>query len=76
MSLSARLFIAMALTAFVAAPAFSQNAPEKKPKMSPGTIAMSDRAAVNNRATCTREAKEMKLGYFKRRAFIKNCMKR
>jgi hypothetical protein len=75
MSRVAGIFVAVALTAFVAAPAFSQTAPEK-PKRSPGEMATMDRAAVNNRATCTREAKEMKLGYFKRRAFIRNCMKR
>jgi hypothetical protein len=75
MSLRARFFIAVALTAFVAAPAFSQTEAEK-PKMSPGAMATSDRAAISNRATCTREAKEMKLGYFKRQAFIRNCMKR
>ena len=67
--------IVAVLTAFVVAPAFSQNAPEN-PKRSPGMMATLDRAAEQNRATCTREAKEMKLGYFKRRAFIKNCMKR
>ena len=76
MSLRAVIFASLALTVFAVAPAFSQTAPEKKPKRSPGEMAVMDRAAVNNRATCTREAKEMKLGYFKRRAFIKNCMKR
>jgi hypothetical protein len=68
------IFVAVALTAF-AAPAFSQTAPEKV-KRSPGEMATMGRAAIQNRATCTREAKAMKLGYFKRRSFIKNCMKR
>jgi hypothetical protein len=76
MSFRIGVIVAVALTAFAAAPAFSQTAPEKKLKMSPGAMATIDRAAINNRATCTREAKDMKLGYFKRRAFIKNCMKR
>jgi hypothetical protein len=75
MSLRAGLSIAVALTAFVAAPAFSQTAAEK-PKNNPGTMATMDRAANGNRAACTREAKEMKLGYFKRKPFIKNCMRR
>ena len=73
MSLRAGFFIAVALTAFVAAPAFSQTAPEKK---SPGAMATTDRAEIQNRATCEREAKAMKLGYFKRKSFIKNCMRR
>ena len=75
MSRVAGVFIAVALTAFVAAPAFSQSAAEK-PKMSPGAMATNDRAANSNRATCEREAKERKLGYFKRKTFIKNCMRR
>jgi hypothetical protein len=75
MSLRAGLFIVVALTAFAAAPAFSQTAAEK-PKMSPGAMATSDRAANGNRATCEREAKERKLGYFKRKTFVKNCMRR
>ena len=75
MSRVAGLFIAVALTAFVAAPAFSQTAAEK-PKNNPGTMATMDRAANGNRAACTREAKERKLGYFKRKTFIKNCMRR
>ena len=70
------IFACVTLAALAATPAFSQTAPEKKPHMSPGAMAATDRAAINNRATCTREAKEMKLGYFKRRAFIKNCMRR
>ncbi|HZM07905.1 MAG TPA: hypothetical protein VFC11_05550 [Methylocella sp.] len=74
MSLRAGLFIAVALTAFVAAPAFSQTA--EKPKNNPGTMATMDRAANGNRAVCEREAKERKLGYFKRKTFIKNCMRR
>ena len=35
-----------------------------------------DRAAIHNRASCERESKERKLSYWKRRTFIKNCMKR
>jgi hypothetical protein len=69
------IFAAVALTAFAAAPAFSQTAPEKM-KKSPGEMATMDRATVQNRATCQREAKEQKLNYLQRRRFIKNCMNR
>jgi hypothetical protein len=75
MSLPLKIFVAMALTACTAAPAFSQSAPEKS-KVSPGTMATIDRAAIQNRAACEREAKALKLGYFKRKRFIKNCMSR
>jgi len=59
------------LTAFAAAPAFSQ----EKSKKSPGTMATIDRAANQNRAICAREAKAQKLHFFKRRHFMKACMK-
>ena len=67
------LFAVVTLAALAATPAFSQTAPEKK---SPGAMAAIDRATVLNRASCEREAKAMKLGYFKRKSFIKNCMRR
>ena len=71
-----RIGIALvALAVFAATPAFSQSAPEKY-KMSPGAMAAISRATIQNRETCKREAKDLKLGYFKRRSFIKNCMKR
>ena len=69
------IIVALALAAFTVAPCFSQSAPEKSNK-SPGTMATMDRAAIHNRASCERESKEQKLSYWKRRAFIKNCMKR
>lgn len=75
MSPRAGLLIAVALTAFVAAPALAEN-PTEKPKNNPGVMATMDRVANGNRAACTREAKERKLGYFKRKTFIKNCMRR
>ncbi len=67
------LFALVMLAALAATPAFSQNAPEKK---SPGAMAATDRADIQNRASCEREAKALKLGYFKRKSFIKNCMRR
>jgi hypothetical protein len=75
MSFRISVVVAVALTAFAAAPAFSQSAPENSRK-NPGSMATIDRAAIQNRAACEREAKERKLGYFKRKTFIKNCMKR
>jgi hypothetical protein len=69
------ILVAVALTAFTAAPCFSQSAPENS-KKSPGAMATIDRAAIQNRASCEREAKALKLSYWKRRSFIKNCMKR
>jgi len=65
----------MAFTTFTAAPCFSQSAPEKSNKNS-GAMATIDRAAIQNRTNCEREAKAQKLKYWKRRVFIKNCMNR
>jgi hypothetical protein len=73
MALRRIVFVCVALTAFAAGPAFSETALEKK---SPGAMAAIDRAEIQNRAACEREAKAMKLGYFKRKSFVKNCMRR
>jgi hypothetical protein len=44
-----------------------------KPK-SPGEIAATDRAAMEKKADCTRQAKEQKLGLLARRKFVKVCV--
>jgi hypothetical protein len=75
MSPRLRIVLTVALVAFAPAPAFSQSAPETS-RNSPGAMATMDRAANQNRASCEREAKEQKLSFWKRRTFIKNCMKR
>jgi hypothetical protein len=60
------------VTVFAAAPSFAQ----EKSKNSPGTMATIARADNQNRATCRRQAREQKIGLLKRRAFMKECMKR
>jgi len=55
-------------------PALAQPAPSKP--RSPGEIAAADRIAMEKRAGCQREARALKLGYFDRRRYIKECMKR
>jgi hypothetical protein len=69
------IFALVVLTAFAAAPAFSQSAPDKS-KKSPGEIAATDLAANQTRANCRGEAKALKLSYLQRRHFVKNCMNR
>ena len=59
---------------FTVVPALSQPAPAKP--RSPGEIAAADRIANEKRANCQREARALKLSYFKRRGYVKECMKR
>jgi hypothetical protein len=42
---------------------------------SPGTIATASRVLAARQANCRAQAKEQKPGYFKRRAFVRACMK-
>ena len=55
-------------------PALAQPAPSKP--RSPGEIAAADRIVMTERANCLREARALRLGYFKRRGYIKECLKR
>ena len=54
-------------------PALAQYNP--KPT-SPGVIAAADRARMEKRAACDREARIQKLPFWKRRSFVKSCIKR
>lgn len=45
-----------------------------KPK-SPGEIAAASKLLAEKNADCQRQAKEQKLGFLKRRSFVRNCMK-
>jgi hypothetical protein len=45
-----------------------------KPK-SPGEIAAASRLLAEKNADCQRQAKEQKLGFLKRRSFVRDCMK-
>ena len=55
-------------------PALAQTAPSKP--RSPGEIAASDRLVLTKPENCKREARALKLGYFDRRRYLKECMKR
>jgi hypothetical protein len=55
-------------------PALAQTAPPKP--RSPGEIAAADRLVLTKRENCKREARALKLGYFERRRYIKECLKR
>jgi hypothetical protein len=61
------------LGALGAGAAFAQSTPPK-PK-SPGEIAAASRLLVEKNADCLRQAKEQKLGFLKRRSFMRACMK-
>jgi hypothetical protein len=74
MSRFPRIVTLALLTAFVAMPALAQSAPVK-PK-NPGEIAAADKLAMEKRANCEREARVNKLSYFKRRQFVKGCIRR
>jgi hypothetical protein len=69
-----RLFACMTIFWFGLLPAFSQVVPAKP--RSPGEIAAADRLAMAKRASCQQEARAQKLGYFKRRSYVKECVKR
>ncbi len=43
---------------------------------SPGEIAAADRARMEKRAACDREARTQKMTFWKRRSFVKSCIKR
>ena len=66
--------IAMLATLAAAAPALAQTAPVK-PK-SPGEIAAADRGAAEKRHNCLIEARAQKLSFFKRRQYVRGCVKR
>ncbi len=57
-----------------AAPAFAQTAPVKP--RSPGEIAAADKIAMEKRHNCEVEARAQKLSFFKRRQYIRGCVKR
>jgi hypothetical protein len=69
-----RLIACLGFLAFVLVPAFAQTAP-KKPK-SPGEMAAADRIATEKRDACLHEARAQKLSFFKRRAYVRECVKR
>jgi len=64
----------VAVFCFGLIPALAQPAPTKP--RSPGEIAAADRIVMTKRHTCQREARALKLGYFKRRSYVKECLKR
>jgi hypothetical protein len=70
MSRLLRVFALAALATCVAAPVRAQTA---KPQ-SPGEMATMDRAAIQNRSACDREARAKKLSYLKRRRFVRDCV--
>jgi len=73
----AQLVRALALSAMFllgTAPAIPQSAPSKP--RSPGEIAAADRAAMEKRAACQREARAEKLSFLQRRRFVQSCIKR
>jgi hypothetical protein len=69
-----RIFVCTVLLLFAASPSFAQY-PAPKPT-SPGEIAAADKAAVEKRAACQREARAQKLSYLKRRQFVRGCVRR
>jgi hypothetical protein len=69
-----RIVACLGFFAFALAPALAQTAP-KKPK-SPGEMAAADRIATEKRDKCLHEAREQKLSFFKRRAYVRECVKR
>jgi hypothetical protein len=69
-----RVSCCVTLLWFGVVPALSQPAPSKP--RSPGEIAAADRIAMEKRANCQREARALKLSYFKRLRYVKECVKR
>ena len=63
----------MVLLSLSVMPALAQNNP--KPT-SPGEIAAADSARMEKRAACDREARAQKMAFWKRRSFVKSCIKR
>jgi len=69
-----RFFSCVALFWIGLIPALSQPSPSKP--RSPGEIAAADRFVMTKRDNCQREARALKLSYFQRRKYIKECLKR
>jgi hypothetical protein len=69
-----RIFSCIALVWIGLIPALAQPGPSKP--RSPGEIAAADRIAMEKRANCQREARALLLGYFERRRYQKECLKR
>lgn len=69
-----RIFSCIALFWFSLVPALAQPAPSKP--RNPGEIAAADRIVMTKRDNCQREARALRLGYFQRRKYIKECLKR
>jgi len=74
MSRLLRISACAVLLSFVSMSAFAQY-PAPKPT-SPGEMAAIDKDKAEKRAACLREARAQKLGYFKRRQYVRNCTKR
>jgi len=68
------IFCCITLVRIGLIPALAQTAPSK-PK-SPGEIAAADRLVLTKRDNCKREARALKLSYFQRRSYLKECLKR
>ena len=68
------LRIAMLATLVATAPALAQTA-SVKPK-SPGEMAAADRVAAEKRHNCEVEARAQKLSFFKRRQYVRGCVRR
>ena len=66
--------IVMLATLVAAAPALAQTAPVKP--RSPGEIAAADRVAAEKRHNCEVEARAQKLSFFKRRQYVRGCVRR
>ncbi len=66
--------IVMLATLAAAAPALAQTAPVKP--RSPGEIAGADRMAAEKRHNCEVEARAQKLSFFKRRQYVRGCIRR
>jgi len=69
-----RIFSCIAFFWIGLIPTLPQPAPSKP--RSPGEIAAGDRFVMTKRDNCQREARALKLSYFKRRSYIKECLKR
>lgn len=65
--------VVVASISFGAVSSFAQS-PSPKPR-SPGEIAVASRLMAEKQEGCRLEAKRQKLRLFKRRSFIRNCMK-
>jgi hypothetical protein len=72
MSRVAAKFVLPAFILVAASAAWAQQ-PAPKPR-SPGEIAAASRHMAEKQETCRLEAQERKLGFFKRRAFMRGCM--